>query len=1052
MPLDLYKASAGAGKTHTITQTYLKLLTQCRPQNILAVTFTNKATQEMKERIVETLYKIANNLADKNSNQANLSAQDAQEKLAALLHDFSHFNVSTIDGFYQQVMRSFVRELGLNGSYNLVLDPKEVIQASIDDLILSLEKEENQHLYQWLLDRAKENIQEGKDWQFKKELSKLATQLFDEQAADAIRQIEETPDCLATIKTLKEEQKQNQNALLKELKEHAKKVCTCWQNTGIDEKEAKNGTISQCQKACQTKTWPEFGSTLQKAQTDALQLVASTKLKTHKQWEDAIQQSGIQTALENLLTYWEENQTAYYSSSAILKKLDLIPVLLELNHCITNHLRKNNMVLLPHVNRFLRQMISDCDTPFIYEKLGYYIRHYMLDEFQDTSSLQWENFKPLITNSLGDGYNNMIVGDIKQSIYRWRNSNWRILAGIQSDLGSSHTVSDKSETVKTNWRSYKNIVQFNNAFFQKAPALFTEIKDGELIAQLYSDVEQAVAPKFENTTGLVNISWINKDISKDKEEVANAIKQRTIQIIQEVQQKGFDYKDIAILVNTNTQGNEAVQWLMEAQIPVVSSEALLLNQSPVIRLLLAIIRMSCSFQPEVDRYKLQVLGELEEHEYEQLCEAMRLPLFEAVEQYIMLLALNQEEQNSAYIQAFQDVVSNFANQNSADATSFIQWWDTNGNSQKLPANDQLDAIQICTIHKSKGLAYPIVIMPFCNDSIWSTSAYKMPTLWVSTDNTPYNQLPVLPMLWNKDMRNSAFAKDYHIEELYQTIDFINQWYVAFTRPKYALYLIGQEIDEEKKSKSQSNNLPSTGYAFLWQMAKSLNLPIEAGEIDDPFFYSKIGELPEKPQDKAPIEPKEKEEEPAGTSTGSVTASSEQPKPILVNGLPYHAFTAYCSKRETTKQQHEGNTLHQILQFMVTSADAEKAIAKATRLGMLTTDEVPWAQEQIAKLLAHPGTKTWFDGTYPTVWNERSILTNPYTHDTDENETGKYRPDRLLVKDQHIVVVDYKFGKESNKYIAQMQRYMESLRDMGKWDKIEGFLYYHESGSILPVSI
>jgi ATP-dependent exoDNAse (exonuclease V) beta subunit len=135
------------------------------------------------------------------------------------------------------------------------------------------------------------------------------------------------------------------------------------------------------------------------------------------------------------------------------------------------------------------------------------------------------------------------------------------------------------------------------------------------------------------------------------------------------------------------------------------------------------------------------------------------------------------------------VVSNFANQNSADATSFIQWWDTNGNSQKLPANDQLDAIQICTIHKSKGLAYPIVIMPFCNDSIWSTSAYKMPTLWVSTDNTPYNQLPVLPMLWNKDMRNSAFAKDYHIEELYQTIDFINQWYVAFTRPKYALYLI-----------------------------------------------------------------------------------------------------------------------------------------------------------------------------------------------------------------------------------------------------------------------
>ena len=1046
MPLNLYKASAGAGKTHTLTQTYLKLLTTCAPKNILAVTFTNKATQEMKERILDTLHKIACNVAKEEINQAHLSPQTAQNNLAALLHDFSHFNVSTIDGFYQQVMRAFVRELGLSGSYTLVLDPKEVLNDSIDDLILSLEKEENKHLYQWLLERAKDNIKEDKDWQFRKDLTKLGKQLFNEEVANAIQQLSQVEDILTHINNLKQELSQTRKNLIKDIQDKAKKVLHLWDSTHWDRAFATSGTITQCEKASTDDHWPAFGANLQKAESNIVKIGSATKLKNFPQWETTLSTIGIQEALQDLMDFWRNQTVAYYTATAVLHQLDLIPVLLELNRCIANHLTTNNLVLLSQVNAFLRQMINDCDTPFIYEKMGYYIQHFMLDEFQDTSTLQWENFKPLISNSLGSNYSNMIVGDIKQSIYRWRNSDWRILAGIQADLGQHHTVNDNSDEVKTNWRSYKNIVAFNNHFYQKAPHWFQATLPNDptsasrnLIADLYSDVEQQVAPKNQDKEGLVHITWLDAQwkSKNDKPLIEETIKNQVLNIVQQALAKQYQYKDIAILVNTHKEGETIVQWLMAAKIPVISSESLLLKQSSVVRLLIAIIRISCSFQPEVDQYKLNILKELKDphdNKFEQIQKAMRLPLFEAVEQYIQLLNLGGENNDSAYLQTFQDVVSAYVSQNSPDATAFIQWWDETGHTKTLPANEQLNAVQISTIHKSKGLAYPIVIMPFCNPSIWKTEAAFMPTLWVPTQHTPYEQVPVLPLLWDKNMEQSAFKAYYEEEKLYQSIDFINKWYVAFTRPQYALYLIGKQFDKPDSGKK--------GYAFLWDMAQAMQLPLTTGH--DGMVYTQIGELPINPEIAAAAKKAEEQAQ---------KQEEDQPPAITQTQLPYHSYPVFTSNRKkTTPKQHQGNTLHAILQHMVTAADADKAIAKAQRMGLLKNSEVAWAQAEIAQLLKNPSTQSWFDGTFPTVWNERSILTNPYTHDTDDNETGKYRPDRLLVKDKHIVVVDYKFGKESSQYIAQMQRYMESLRDMERWDKIEGFLYYHESGRILPVSI
>lgn len=1016
MPLTIYKASAGSGKTTALTQNYLKLLKKKHHKHILAVTFTNKATEEMKERIVEALYKIANNQADSNENQANYSNTDATKKLAELLHNYSYFNVSTIDGFYQQIMRSFVRELGLYGGYTLVLDQKEVVEHAVDDLLLSLEKEEYQHLYQWLLETTLEKVAKNEDWQFRKSITNLAHQLFKEDVSESIKQLHGTTQLLEKIGQLKKELTTQNTTILAGIWQRNQAVKDIWDSLHLDyENDSSNKVMNQCNTKVSTTKWPDYTATFTNLAQTPEKVFKATYKKANPQAFYQLEQKGFSAAIKDLTEYIDTQYATYHSAVAVLKQLDFIPVMLELDRFIQQYLLDNNMVLLSQVNGFLHDMINQCDAPFIYEKMGYAIHHYMLDEFQDTSLMQWSNFMPLISESMSNNHRNLVVGDIKQSIYRWRNSDWRILAYIKEYFPNKADVYENSNELDTNWRSDGKIVMFNTHFFSALPKLFAHLTGGELLQQAYQDVSQKIAPKKDKDQGLIQVTWLNYG-KESAETKANLLHQEIFRAIEKSKEQGYSYKDMAILVDTNTHGIQIAQCLLEAGIPIVSSESLLLTQSPAIRLLIAILRISCSFQPEVDQFKIQILRALEENELTELTQAMQLPLFEAVEQIIQILHLNDHAENSVYLQAFQDLTHQYSLKNTPDIRSFLDWWDRSGKDKKLPGNDQIDAVQITTIHKSKGLAYPIVIMPFASQRIWKSTPAHQPILWCSTQNTPYNQLPVVPVQSNKTLANSYFAEAYNAEMLYQAFDFINTWYVAFTRPRNGLFVIAEQ--------STSFTEISQGSHVLWKLISDNKDWIDNWEETEYGTVATVGTL-----QKA----KAKQEDAAPCQTT----------------LPYfsHTFTQYDTS-ETSENQRIGNVLHQILQYIVQATDLDKAIEKACRMGIILPNEKSWAQAEMTKLLSHPGTKTWFDGTYPTVWNERSIITSY----TQQNQTGKYRPDRLLVKDNQIVVVDYKFGKENNNHHTQMHRYMQSLCDMNQWKYIKGYLYYHQDGSIKEVTL
>lgn len=1058
MSLDVYKASAGSGKTFTLTQKYLSLLKGKTHKHILAVTFTNKATAEMKDRIIETLSKIVDGTEKKEENEANFKPDEAKQSLANLLHDYSHFNVSTIDGFYQQVMRSFVRELGLYGGYTLVLDQTEVIAKAVEELTFSLQEDQYKHLYQWLLDRAKEKIRAGESWKFQGELSLLAMQLFREDVAESLAMLRQQEDVQIRITSFRNSIKAKKKAILKEVNDKIDALKAVFARVGYEyqvKSNSSSGILMQLDSKVRKDAWPDFSATLLKAM-DADEGVphavfSKSYLKENSALIAQLDEAGFVDAMQQLGTLLKQHKPTYESINVMLKPLDLLPVMLELEQFIHRYLKENNMVMLSQVNSFLHDMIGQCDTPFIYEKMGNYLNHYMLDEFQDTSILQWSNFKPLIAESLSRQKKNLIVGDIKQSIYRWRNSDWRILAGIDGDFQPQFKVNhfpkpanpDEDKIPPTiNWRSYKEIVTFNNTFFTQLPPFFSAVEGKDVLINSYQDVQQEVAPKHADKEGLVQIKWVDAQVADKAEDYDNWVREQLLETLAQVIEKGFSYRDVAVLVEKNSEGSQVASWLLERAIPVISSESLLLSQSPAIRLLVAVIRMSCSLQPEMDARLLGMIRNVSDEENKALASAMQLPLFEAIERYIQIFKLNESDDNSAYLQAFQDVVASFADSSYPDAQTFIQWWDRKGCETKLPANDQLDAVQIVTIHRSKGLAYPIVMMPFCANDIYSKGGFVSKLLWCKTDNTAFTDLPVVPVEYKQALAESCFSAAYDEERLYETIDFVNKWYVGFTRAEKAMYIFS------RKDKKANNAKQST---VLYSIAKEIHKGLSGEGIKAQWVENlqgselfTIGSLHLK---KEYMDPKSDEKD--------SKLADEKKQVIQTVSLPYYSMNFQGSRLQkrltiqSSEQQRLGNTLHQLLQYIQTPNDVEKALAKTIRMGMLLPDQVEGARAEVEKVLAHPQAKTWFDGSYSAVWNERSII----THAHEKRKTNAmYRPDRLLVKDDTITVVDYKFGDEHDSYQKQIKNYMHLLKDMGRWRKIEGYLYYHKTGRVESVSI
>ena len=990
MPIKVLKASAGSGKTFRLTNDYVDLLKKSPHNQILAVTFTNKATEEMKSRIVKEL----NDRVKENGDKAAL------EYLKSILHDYSHFNISTIDKFFQKIVRSMFRELGFSGLYNLVLDKTQLIEDSVDDMRMNLDKYKN--AYQLLLKHALAKLMEGEDWSFSKQLKSLTQMLWKEEFMNL------TPDELSlytydNVENLFNECVKKKEDILAEWAKLAKKAKESFEAANLElKKDSNRGVLTRLESFMIKK--PNFFTETQQAN---LSFSGVFTKQNFSKYEAILRQTGFDKDIEAFADSYNANLSTYFSAIAITSHAIYLPVIVEINSLIRERLQDKNEFLLSEMNHLLAGMIGDNDAPFIYEKVGTQIQNYLLDEFQDTSSMQWKNFLPLVSNAVSDGNDNLVVGDVKQSIYRWRNSDWKILA---HEIKDKYGDSCKDETLEDNWRSQEEIVKFNNGFFEK---LVEGLQSAE-IANVYSDVKQKINPKRkeEAQDGYVNVKVYKAPEDNKKKDFQETELEALYNDILQVRKAGYSYKDIGILTRNKNHGVLVSKYLLNKGINVISSESLLVSSSNDVRLLVYLLKMFVDNNDSMNNLILEKLRKssskgnsegLNDSEKLEIKKASTLPLFEQVERYIQILNLAENKESIVYIQAFQDLVFNYNQKRSSDINGFLSWWELEGVGASIEGSAGVDAVNILTIHKSKGLDYPVVFVPFCE---WPLG--KSEIKWFKNTSSGFTtHLPLLPLTVKDELKKTCFSDEYEEEMLYRKIDNLNLLYVAFTRARHAMYIYS--------APGQNHEV------YKWVDAVMSKYSCSE-RIDEETVQYTFGKL------KYVVEKKNEDKK-------AQTQSCECGYPSVY----YRDDNSKVNLRfqtESTSMQREGNVLHGVLQYIKTKEDAPKAITRALRMGLISSDKVAEVKSELDEILNHPLSAQWYDGTYENVWNERTIIAE-----------GLYRPDRIMEKDGELLVVDYKFGEQNDKYFAQIRNYIKLLTQMNKWTVVRGCLYYHKTKTL-----
>lgn len=1131
--LTIYKASAGSGKTFTLSATFIAHLigegTDNAHKHQLAVTFTNKATAEMKERILQNLYTLAFGKDDadgffkavKAELPAEISTAEirrrARTALYALIHDYDQFHVRTIDSFFQSLLANLAHEVGFSTSFKVEIDDKNILSKAVDRFLEGV-KEDSDEL-EWLMSFVAQRLENDVSWNVSEELRTLSAELLKEKymkrrhllhrrelSEEELVTYPESIDLTNTVvdnyrKTLREKERNTRQQLAKKARQTDETI-----RSTIGYERISNGTrwVEPPIRAVADENIP-YGKL--KGFSASFRAFASgekemLKAADRKKNEICQQSQMVKEYMQRLVDNFDKS--GYDLNSCALSLANIYPLRLldSIDHEVEELNRENDRFMLAYTPLLFDKLTGNTDTSFVFERAGTQFQHVMIDEFQDTSPLQWKNMHHLLVENMAQGNSCMLVGDVKQGIYRFRGGDWNTLADFREESVDGEKIVD-IKTLKRNFRSGKEIVAFNNRIFTAAPAAVDDwlatdrgitpdqLPPSQSACRIYpipdpQNDPHEVTQIAVNEGGYVRVEFLDSaeengkgkrkkgnveapetEESEEKEKVEDLLAAQ----IERLHDCGIPYEEMAILVRNNRDTTRILRHfeISYPEVPMVSEEAFLLDASPAVQTIIHALKYVENRTDNIAReYVLNRLEESEKPAVMQMLDRWHsehyggLPFYEIVTKLMEVLHLDRMEGQSPYLYCFLDTMLKHIDENTSDIREFLRTWEERLHRTALPSA-AVKGVRIITIHKSKGLAFHTVLLPY-ND--WVIDDAKKPErVWTLPKGEPYNAIPLLPVVLNASAGNSIYSDIYREEQYNRFVESLNIMYVAFTRAKQNLLVWGKPGKGEKAvnvayflreamkatgmiqpAENEDEGTDSTVHTV--EFGSPSVLGIKASAKDD---SGRAAEAPKK-KEKNPLDFRAQVKNMEYRVSACVPNFRQSQSARLFiemerglgEELPAASDNAEKARREEFRQT--GILLHELMSAIATADDVEGQVANFVREGRLPAGK---RAESLIRLIRqrmnHPTARGWFDGSW-TLYREATLIFRD-----EQGQMLSRRPDRVMKRGVETVVIDFKFGRPKPEYTEQVRQYIRLLRRQSA-SLVKAYLWYLYTGEIVEVRL